>query len=242
MILQILIQTTPPQPEPTATPVPGLSFGGATVANRSYAVNTAITTLTLPSASGASGTVTYSLSPALPAGLSFDATTRKITGQATASFAATIYTYTASHDTWYGSPTLQFSLEVEHKGSLSWTTIGSDTFNTDKEYDQGDSVTKFELPYAHHQGIGSGGGNITYTLTPVLPGGITYTASQGNLRHEIDGTANASSPKTTYTFKAEKGGFVGHHQLHHQGGRQARRADGDAAHHQPGDLPKGGLD
>ena len=114
---------TPPTPTPTPTPVPtstpepapALSFGDAAVADQSYAKDTAIDTLTLPAASrsseGASatvGTITYSLSPALPAGLSFDATARTISGTPTEAAATATYTYTAT----YGTDTALLSFAI----------------------------------------------------------------------------------------------------------------------------------
>ena len=151
---------TPPKPTPTPTPIdtttPGtttppistttppvdtttsaLTFGDATIADQSYTKDTPITALTLPKASrvsdGASATVgviTYSLSPALPAGLSFDANTWTISGTPTAASAKTAYTYTATDGT--NSVSLSFSIEVTEgmatgqdvsaQAGLSWVT------------------------------------------------------------------------------------------------------------------------
>ena len=113
--------TPTPTPDPTSTPTPttsdGLSFGDATVANQAWTKGTAITTLTLPratrSSDGASATVgaiTYSLSPALPAGLSFDAAARTISGTPTAAKAQTTYGYTATYGT--DTATLSFTITV----------------------------------------------------------------------------------------------------------------------------------
>ena len=123
---------TAPTPTPTPTPTPALSFGDATVSDQSYTKDTAITTLTLPKAKrsgdGASttvGTITYTLSPALPAGLSFDAAARTISGTPTALAASAGYTYTAT----YGddTATLSFAIEVtevaEAAGSEEGPTI-----------------------------------------------------------------------------------------------------------------------
>ncbi len=108
-----------PTPEPTQEPSSsgGLTFGGATVANQSYFTDEAINTLTLPRASrtsdGASATVgaiTYSLSPSLPAGLSFDAANRTISGTPTAASASASYSYSASDGT--DTATLVFNIKV----------------------------------------------------------------------------------------------------------------------------------
>ena len=53
------------------------AFGeGVTVANQTFGENKTIDDLTLPTATGGDGTRSYSLSPALPAGLTFNATVR----------------------------------------------------------------------------------------------------------------------------------------------------------------------
>ena len=45
-----------------------LGFGTGAIANQAWEVGTAITSLTLPAATGGTGTITYSLSPTTPAG------------------------------------------------------------------------------------------------------------------------------------------------------------------------------
>ena len=52
--------------------------------------------MNLPAATGGDGTLTYSLTPAAPAGLAFDATARTLTGTPTTAQSATAYTYTAT--------------------------------------------------------------------------------------------------------------------------------------------------
>ena len=68
-------------------------FGTATVANQSYTLNSAIADLVLPAATGGNGTLTYALSPDPPAGLTFTASTRTLSGTPTARQTATTYTY-----------------------------------------------------------------------------------------------------------------------------------------------------
>ncbi len=70
-------------------------FGSASVEDQAWEVGTAITDLTLPAASGGNGTLSYALSPALPAGLSYVPATRTISGTPTVATAAATYTYTA---------------------------------------------------------------------------------------------------------------------------------------------------
>ena len=73
------------------------SFASAEVADSIYTVDTTIEALTLPAATDGNGDLTYSLSPALPAGLAFDAASRTLSGTPTLSLrSATEYTYTVS--------------------------------------------------------------------------------------------------------------------------------------------------
>lgn len=88
---------------------PSPTFETTSIANQIYTQNEAITALTLPALTTWDLDVneqnvppipyrhiSYSLSPALPAGLSFNATTRQITGTPTTTMAETEYTYTVT--------------------------------------------------------------------------------------------------------------------------------------------------
>ena len=75
------------------TPVVALSFE-STISNQSWTVGTAVS-LTLPTATGGTGTITYSLSPTTPAGVTFTASTRSLAGTPTAVFTSATFTYTA---------------------------------------------------------------------------------------------------------------------------------------------------
>ena len=71
---------------------------GTTILNRIFTVGTDVGTITLPAATGGDGTLTYDLTPTLPAGLSFNARNRQLTGTPTTEQAARQYTYTATDD------------------------------------------------------------------------------------------------------------------------------------------------
>ncbi len=71
------------------------SFGSETIAAQTWTVGTEVD-VTLPAATGGNGTVSYALTPALPGGVSLDATTRKVSGTPTAAATATTYTWRAS--------------------------------------------------------------------------------------------------------------------------------------------------
>ncbi len=73
------------------------TFGATTIADQTYLPETAITDLTLPEATGGDGTLTYTLTPTPPTGLTFDDTTRVLSGTTpTTEQRAVPYTYTAT--------------------------------------------------------------------------------------------------------------------------------------------------
>ncbi len=85
---------------------------GASISNISATAGTAITSVALPEATDvdAGNTITYTVTPALPAGLTFTASTRTLSGTPTTETASATYTYTASDGTL--SATLTFSIQV----------------------------------------------------------------------------------------------------------------------------------
>ena len=87
--------------------VPALTFGGATIADQSYTYDVAVD-VTLPVATGSDSTITYSLEGVLPTGLTFNPSTRKITGTPTVGMSKTRYAYTATDGT--KSATLKFNI------------------------------------------------------------------------------------------------------------------------------------
>ena len=93
----------------TAPPPSGFTFHPGTIADQRYPVNTRITPLVLPVATGGTPPYTYTLSP-LPAGLNFTAATRLLSGTPTTA-STTDVTYTATDDTGE-SATLTFKIEV----------------------------------------------------------------------------------------------------------------------------------
>ena len=86
-------------------------FGTQTIADQRWPKDVEIAPLTLPAATGGNGALAYSLSPGLPAGLNFDATTRTVSGTPTASRALALYTYTAT-DADGSTASLTFNLVV----------------------------------------------------------------------------------------------------------------------------------
>ncbi len=96
----------PEEPEDTSP-----SFAAdAGPGNRTYTVGTAIDTLTLPEASGGDGALAYSLTPDVP-GLTFNATTRQVTGMPTTA-ASYNMTYTVTDEDG-DTDTLSLTITVE---------------------------------------------------------------------------------------------------------------------------------
>ena len=93
--------------------------------DQTYTIGTVIDTLTLPAASDGNGTLTYSLTPGVP-GLSFNATTRELTGTPTTGGTYAM-TYTA-RDLDGDTDTLSFAItvraETSTEGSLGVCRVG----------------------------------------------------------------------------------------------------------------------
>ena len=80
--------------------------------SRMYEIGTAIEPLTLPAVTGGTPPFTYSLSPALPAGLVFDAATRTLLGTPSMALPATEYIYTVTDASNARLSVPLFSIEV----------------------------------------------------------------------------------------------------------------------------------
>ena len=99
------------------------TFGGESIAPQTYTEDASIGTVTLPSATGGNGALTYAIAPTLPTGLTFTAADRTITGTPAmgTTQTATAYTYTASDsdtDTaTTDTATLTFTITVNPAGS-----------------------------------------------------------------------------------------------------------------------------
>ena len=198
----------PPQEPDPAEPSLGFADGTA-IADQQYTAEQAITALVLPAALGGTGDLTYSVS-ALPAGLSFDAATRTITGtpsEATDGEVTIIYTVI---DGAGAAAALTFSITVNPPlGLLSlfelFNRLGtgkaiptaSPHAAEIREFVVGERVEGFTLP----EGTG-GTAPLTYRLSPALPAGLSFDAAT----RTIAGTPlEASEPVYTYTVTDANG-------------------------------------
>ena len=172
---------------PTGDTAP--TFGGATTPAQVFTIGTAVD-LTLPTATGGNGAITYALTPAIP-GLTLDAATGVLTGTPTTEAAATDYTYTAADgdDNTDAddavSLMLSITIEADTTPSFGGATVSAQTFTIGTAVD-------LTLPAAT-----GGNGDITYTLTPAIPG-LTLDAATGVLT----GTPTTVAGATMHTYTA----------------------------------------
>ena len=141
-------------------------------------------TVTLPQATGGTGTITYSLSPTLlPSGKTFVASTRVLSGNPTGRFTSDTFTYTAT-DADSNTVELTFTIVV------TATAISFASAVANQSWVVGTAVS-LTLPTA------SGGvGSFSYSLTPALPAGVTRST------RVVSGTPTATATVATYTYTA----------------------------------------
>ncbi len=156
------------------------------ISSRSLPVNQAGVNFTPIVGTDGFGTLTYSISPSLSTGLSFNTSTGAITGTPTALRTTTTYTVTITDQV---TPTPQtanstFTLDVFPAPlSVSVATSTLSAFVT----------TSFSATPV----LGSGGfGSLTYSINPALPAGLSLTSSTGL----ISGTPSSASASTNYTI------------------------------------------
>ncbi|MEM5310813.1 kelch repeat-containing protein [Paraburkholderia sp. JHI869] len=147
-----------------------------------YVINAAIVPNT-PMATG--GEITqYSVSPALPAGLSLDPQTGVITGTPTAASATALYTVTGSNSV--DSVQAQLNIEVQ---SLIQPPTGLTFSDTAPVFVVGQPVV-YDDPKA------SGGEITSFTVSPALPAGLSLNALTG----VISGTPTTAQAQAIYTI------------------------------------------
>jgi CSLREA domain-containing protein len=171
----------------TATATFSLTVNAAVTATQSVptialTVNHLAAPVTPITGGGGTTPLAYSVLPVLPAGLTMSTTTGAITGTPTVTSVATTYTVTVT-DANNATATATFSLTVN--GAVTATTAVPTTVLT-----QNHAATAFTP-------VTGGGGTpaLSYSVLPVLPAGLTMSATTG----AITGTPTAVSAATTYT-------------------------------------------
>jgi len=142
---------------------------------------TAISNLT-PSVSGGT-VVSYSISPSLPAGLSFNANTGVISGTPTILSPTTTYTIIATNTG--GSTATTLSITVNEIPPANLVYHANNTFNVC-------------IPISSLSPTVGGGAVVSYSISPSLPGGLSLNASTG----VISGTPTTPTIATNYTITA----------------------------------------
>ena len=170
------------------TTTQGLAFSGVSISDKYYFQNTPIATVTLPEATSGIGSLTYSLAPELPAGLTFDSGTRELSGTPTEAADRTQYTYTAT-DTEGDTDQLTFDITVEADLAPSFGAAAI----ADLHFLQNQPIESFELPAAS-----GGNGSLQYALTPALPQGLNFDP----LTREVSGTPTVVIVGAEYTYTA----------------------------------------
>ena len=141
----------------------------------------------LPAATG-NAPLVYSLTPALPAGLTFDAATRTISGTPSAVAAAADYIYSATDDDG-DSGQKEFKIEVVADTTPTFSGASVD----DQSYTAAEMIEALTLPAAT-----GGNGDLTYGISPDLPTGLAFDAAT----RIISGTPGAAMAETEYTYAA----------------------------------------
>ena len=191
-VLTFTITVNPPQ-------TVSLAFAAdAEIDDQEYTIDTAITPLVLPAATGGTGALTYAVS-SLPTGLVFDPATRTLSGTPTAATDGAFPVAYQVMDENGQVAVLTFNITVNKKLTFDL----SDLFGSGKvvptavpdgatlrEFVVGQRVDGLVLP------AGSGGSApLTYSLSPALPVGLTFDAAT----RTIAGTPQAAS-EAVYTY------------------------------------------
>ena len=161
------------------------SFGTEVIDDQLYLINRIISPLQLPSATGGFTPLTYTLTPDLPAGLTFDDAQRRIGGRPTVVTPVVTYTYkvTDSNVAEAKSDELEFTIAVRRAIILP-------SPNADYYFQAGESVG-VTFPEA------SGGeGTLTYSISPIIGNGTTFTSAT----RRLSGRFSDPATTTTYTY------------------------------------------
>ena len=201
--LTFTITVQNPEPPDTAP-----TFAG-TVGDQTYTVGEVIASLTLPRASGGNGSLSYSLTPAVP-GLVFAAATRTLSGSPTTAgtYAMTYQAVDSDANTAASdAATLTFTITVQNPDPPDTAPTFAGTVG-DQTYTVGEVIASLTLPRAS-----GGNGTLSYSLAPTVPGltfaaatrtlsGTPTTAGSYTMTYQaVDGDANtAASDAATLTF------------------------------------------
>jgi Putative Ig domain len=168
-----------PSPSPVVQAPSALSY---TTVTADYTKGTAITADS-PTSTGGTAT-SYSVTPALPAGLSLSTTTGVITGTPTAVTATASYTLTASNSAGSTTASLSITVNVAAPANLTYTT--------------GTAVYTVGTPITADSPTSTGGAVTSYSVSPALPAGLSLDDDTGI----ISGNPTTVAVTASYTVMA----------------------------------------
>ena len=169
-------------------PVSVPSFRRVTIEDQGFVVGQPITPLILPRAYYGFGELRYTITPSLPAQLSFDGGLRQISGTPMVELDSTEFAYTVT-DASGTQVSLEFKIEIAADTAPSFAEVAADTL----ELVEGQTVESIILPAP----VG-GNGPLTYTISPELPKGLELDSTS----RALTGAPEASAAETVYTYKA----------------------------------------
>ena len=167
----------------TVDGTPSFPGNSDTLPAQTYAKSVSIATRTFPQATDGNTPLTYSLSPAPPNGLVFNATARTISGAPTTTQNAVTYNYTVT-DADGDTDTLSIAITVDGAPSFPADAVGAQI------YAKGAAIARLGLPDAT-----DGNTPLTYSLTPALPDGLVLDPAT----RAITGTPTTTQNAVTYT-------------------------------------------
>lgn len=165
------------------------------VPTKTFTQGVAITAFTPVTATGGTGTLSWAVAPALPAGLTLNTTNGSISGTATTSAAVSNYVVTVSDsNTPVQTSSKTFSLTVNALAPLT-STVPTASYALTKNT----AVTAF-VPVA-----GAGGyGTLTYGISPALPTGLSFATATGSVTGTPTAVASTASYSVTVSDQASQ--------------------------------------
>lgn len=152
------------------------------IASRTLTAGGAIAAFIPVTGSGGTAPLSYSVSPALPAGLTMVSSTGSISGNPTGASSLATYTVTVT-DGAGATATATFALTVN--GPLTASIVSANR-----------ALTANATPAPFAPIVGAGGtAPYTYSVAPALPAGLTFSASTGS----VSGTPTAAAIAANFT-------------------------------------------